>query len=161
MKSGTELRTKHHNSLIARPFPPTSCHREMRCYSTSKARPGNIFHPDFERGLPTYFDLTVRNSLRPPFLIKQPLVCRGSSRCRRVGDRSTASKHGLNYRRHFLSYCGGDIGSLVTKQSTVLKTIVTRTCFHNKLLLVSLCAICFNNSLVNYGCTTLERFYLD
>ena len=31
-------------------------------------RPGDVFHPDFEQGLPTYFDLTVRNSLQPLYI---------------------------------------------------------------------------------------------
>ena len=40
-----------------------------KCNSTSETRPGDVFHPDFE-GLPTYFDLTIRNSLQPSYLIK-------------------------------------------------------------------------------------------
>ena len=31
-------------------------------------RLGDVFHPDFEQGLPTYFDMTVRNSLQPLYI---------------------------------------------------------------------------------------------
>ena len=57
------LRTKRHNALCDVLFNAllvgdSRCRRyiarEMRCDSTSEARPGDIFHPDFERGLPTY-----------------------------------------------------------------------------------------------------------
>ena len=30
--------------------------------------PGDIFHPDFANSRPTYFDISVRNSLLPQFL---------------------------------------------------------------------------------------------
>ncbi len=39
------------------------CRREMKRKSTCETRPGDDFHPDYEQGLPTYFDLTVGNSL--------------------------------------------------------------------------------------------------
>ena len=39
------------------------CRREMKCNSICETRPGDVVYPDFEQGLPTYFDLTVRNSL--------------------------------------------------------------------------------------------------
>ena len=37
-------------------------------------RPGDIFHPDFSDGKPTYFDVSVRNSLLPHFLSRASLV---------------------------------------------------------------------------------------
>ena len=50
------LRTKRHNALCDVLFnallvDDSRCRREMRCASTSEARPGDIFHPDFELGL--------------------------------------------------------------------------------------------------------------
>ena len=33
-------------------------------------RPGDIFYPNFQHGLPTYFDVTVRNSLQPAYLVR-------------------------------------------------------------------------------------------
>ena len=46
------------------------CRREQRCNSTSDMRPGDIFHPNFQHGLPTYIDVTVRNSLQPAYLVR-------------------------------------------------------------------------------------------
>ena len=67
---------KRHNALCELVFnavlvDDSRCRREMKCNSTNEAGPGDIFHPDFERGLPTYFDLTVRNSLQPSYLVKR------------------------------------------------------------------------------------------
>ena len=39
--------------------------REQRLSGASQDRPCYIFHSDFLNGKPTYFDLTVRNSLQP------------------------------------------------------------------------------------------------
>ena len=39
--------------------------REQRLSGASQDRPCDIFHSDFLNGKPTYFDLTVRNSLQP------------------------------------------------------------------------------------------------
>ena len=47
-----------------------NCRKVQRCNSNYNMRPGDVYHPDFEQGLPTYFDLTVRNSLQP-FCIAQ------------------------------------------------------------------------------------------
>ena len=41
--------------------------REQRIFNSSAVRPGDIFHPDFSDGKPTYFDISVRNSLLPHF----------------------------------------------------------------------------------------------
>ena len=46
------------------------CRREQRCTTTSNSRPGDIFHPNFQCGLPTYFDLSVRNYLQPSYIIQ-------------------------------------------------------------------------------------------
>ena len=32
--------------------------------------PGDIFHPNFQHCLPAYFDVTVRNSLQPSYLVQ-------------------------------------------------------------------------------------------
>ena len=42
-----------------------SVKREWSASSQSRNRPGDIFHPDFSNGCPTYFDTSVRNSLTP------------------------------------------------------------------------------------------------
>ena len=59
----------HHTLLIDN----SSCRREQRCLSDDNSRPGDLYHPDFLLGRPAYFDITVRNSLLPQFLINSSL----------------------------------------------------------------------------------------
>ena len=71
----TNLIVKRHDSLCDVIFntllvDDSCCRREQRCNSTSDMRPGDIFHPNFQHGLPTYFDVTVRNSLQPAYLVR-------------------------------------------------------------------------------------------
>ena len=71
----TNLIVKRHDSLCDVIFntllvDDSRCRREQRCNSTSDMRPGDIFHPNFQHGLPTYFDVTVRNSLQPAYLVR-------------------------------------------------------------------------------------------
>ena len=42
-----------------------SVKREQSASSQSRNRPGDIFHPDFSNGRPTYFDISVCNPLTP------------------------------------------------------------------------------------------------
>ena len=44
------------------------------CWGCQLVKSIYSYFPDFERGLPTYFDVTVRNSLQPTFLSILPLV---------------------------------------------------------------------------------------
>ena len=48
--------------------------REQRLSGSSGDRPGDIFHPDFADGRPTYFDVSVRNSLLPQYLNRASLL---------------------------------------------------------------------------------------
>ena len=45
-------------------------------YSIDMSRPSDVFHPDFEQGLPTYFDLTVQNPLQRSCVV-QVVACMG------------------------------------------------------------------------------------
>ena len=51
--------------LHALPVDSANHRKEQRCSSDNSMRPCDVFHSDFEQGLPTYFDATVRNSLQP------------------------------------------------------------------------------------------------
>ena len=69
------LFVKQHDSLCDVIFSTllvddSRCRREQRCNSTSDMRPGDIFNPNFQHGLPTYFDVTVRNPLQPAYLVR-------------------------------------------------------------------------------------------
>jgi hypothetical protein len=34
------------------------------------SRPGDVYHPDFDQGCPTYFDISVCNSLQASYIIQ-------------------------------------------------------------------------------------------
>ena len=77
------LRMKRHNALCEVVFnvllvDDSRCRREMRCSRTSNSRPGDIFHPNFEHSLLTYFEMTVRNFLQPSYLL-QAATCQGAA----------------------------------------------------------------------------------
>lgn len=42
----------------------SSTRREQRIFGDSQDRPGDIFHPDFMDSMPTYFDVSVCNTLQ-------------------------------------------------------------------------------------------------
>ena len=43
----------------------TRVRREERIWGDNRDRPGDIFHPDFDDGRPTYFDISARHTLQP------------------------------------------------------------------------------------------------
>ena len=43
--------------------------REQRVSGESATHPGDVFHPDFCNGSPTYFDVSVRRALHPGALV--------------------------------------------------------------------------------------------
>ena len=46
----------------------------MHIFGSSDMHPGDIFHPNFSDGKPTYFDISMWNSLLPQFLSRASLV---------------------------------------------------------------------------------------
>ena len=79
----TNLVIKRHNALCDTLFHTLHvddfrCRREQRCNTTSNSKPCDIFQPDFQRGLPSHFDVSVRNSLQPSYLI-QAANCAGAA----------------------------------------------------------------------------------
>ena len=130
------LRTKRHNALCDVLFnallvDDSRCRREMRCDSTSEAMPGDINHPDFEQGLPTYFDLTVRNSLQPAYLIKAA-TCAGAAA--EAGELEKDQRHDSlvsSTGSIFYPVVVESLGLWSPNSLQVLKTISRRTSFHN------------------------------
>ena len=61
---------------------------EQRCASDRQLRPGDVFHPSFCNGKPGYFDVTVRNTLQPAFLL------RGAERAGFAAEAGVAACHG-------------------------------------------------------------------
>ena len=127
------MRTKRHNALCDVLFNALwwMILREMRCDSISEARPGDIFHPDFERGLPTYFDLTVRNSLQPAYLIKAA-TCAGAAA--ETGELEKDQRHDSlvsSTGSIFYPIVVESLGLWSPNSLQVLKTIARRISFHN------------------------------
>ena len=64
------LRIRRHDALCnivyhALSQDNSSVRREERIWGDNRDRPGDIFHPDFDDGRPTYFDISVRHTLQP------------------------------------------------------------------------------------------------
>ena len=64
---------RHHNALCdiiwhALLIDNKAARREQTCSSNSKARPGNIFHPDIVDGRPAFFYVTVRNTVQAKYV---------------------------------------------------------------------------------------------
>ena len=58
-------------------------------FNTTK-RPGDVFHPSFHNGKPGYFDVTVRNTLQPAFLLQ------GAERAGFAAEAGVAAKDQLH-----------------------------------------------------------------
>ena len=71
----SKLRIKRHDSLCEILFHALSTdnsnyRRKQRYSSVNMSRPGDMFHPDFDQGLPMYFDISVQNSLQPSYIMQ-------------------------------------------------------------------------------------------
>ncbi len=63
------LRTRRHNALcgilwraLSQDNPNAKC--EQMVIGDIQIRPGDVFHPDFSDGRPTYFDISVRHTMQ-------------------------------------------------------------------------------------------------
>ena len=130
-------------------------------YSTNEARPGDIFHPDFERGLPTYFDLTVRSSLQPSYLVKTA-SCPGAAA--EAGEIEKDQQHDW-----MVSQTGSVFHPLVVEtlglwspnSLEVIKVIARRASFHNNASISNLYAICTSNFQSSCGFLMHKCCWLD
>ena len=80
-------------------------------HSSNQTRPGDVYHPDFERGLPAYFDLSVRSSLQPSFLT-QAASHPGAASDAGEMEKKTTSSECVQHRQPFSSASSRDSGSL-------------------------------------------------
>ena len=72
---GTSWRTRRHDALWdiflhALLVDNVNCRREQQCSPDTNMPPSDVFHPDFEQGSPTYFDVSVWNSFRPQYIVQ-------------------------------------------------------------------------------------------
>ena len=130
----TNLILKHHDALCDVIFntllvDDCRCRSEQNCSRDSRKRPGNIFHPNFQHGLPAYFDVTVRNSLQPSYLVQA--ACYAGAAAQAGEDESlTASNDGIRNRKAYLNHlllsllvCGRP-NSLRTLKNTARKASI-------------------------------------
>ena len=95
---GQSFTTKRHDGLSEVVYNAlltgdSRCRREARCSSSNQTRPGDVYHPDFDRGLPAYFDLSVRSSLQPSFLTQ---AASHSGAASEAGEMEKDERHHLN-----------------------------------------------------------------
>ena len=132
------LRIQRHNSLRdilwhALLQDNSETRREQRISGTTQERPGDILHPNFIDSRPTYFDVSVTNTLQPRNL-NRALSSAG------VAALETEMKKDAKYEEHIRSH-GGRFVPLVVETLglwspsalTTLKSIANRTTFKNGL----------------------------
>ena len=107
--------------------------REQRLSGASQDRPGDIFHPDFLNGKPTYFDLTVRNSLQPG-IINLSSISAGVAGLQ--GEQSKDSKYANTVEKaggEFVPLAVETLGLWTPFARKMLSQIAARTIVHNGL----------------------------
>ena len=105
--------------------------REQRIFSSSAVRPGDIFHPDFSDGKPTYFDISVRNSLLPHFLSRASLVAGVASS---AGEMDKDAKYDHNVSSAgcvFFPLVVETLGLWTDSSISLLRRIAARTTLHS------------------------------
>ena len=101
--------------------------REQHCGGYDNSRPGDVYHPDFLLGRPAYFDITIRNSFQPSYVVHSA-HCAGAAAA--AGEIEKDDRHmanvevagGLFYPLVVESYCTWSPNSL-----QILKTIARRS----------------------------------
>ncbi|XP_062512057.1 uncharacterized protein LOC134187899 [Corticium candelabrum] len=142
---GQSLTTKRHDALCEVVYnalltDDSRCRREARCSSSNQTRPGDVYHPDFERGLPAYFDLSVRSSLQPSFLTQAASHPGAASD---AGEMEKDERHHLNVSSTgslFHPLVVETLGLWTAASLQVLKIIARRASFkHNVSISQSVC----------------------
>ena len=110
-----------------------NCRKEQRCNTDTCARPSDIFHPAFEQGCATYFDVTVTNTMQPSYLT-QTAYSVGNAAA--AGERGKDQHHEANVTSTgsiFHPLVCESLGLWSPHSLEVLKTIVRRLSFKRNL----------------------------
>ncbi len=110
-----------------------NCRKEQRCNTDTCARPGGIFHPDFEQGCATYFDVTVRNTMQPSY-VTQTAYSAGNAAA--AGEREKDQRHEAKVTSTwsiFHPLVCESLGLWSPHSLEVLKTIARRLSFKRNL----------------------------
>ena len=132
------LRIRRHDTLSDVRFHAllvdnANCRREQRCSSDNSTRPGDVFHPDFDQGRPTYFDIKVRNSLQLSYIVQ---AAHHAVAAAETGEKEKEQHHeahaGYSNRKCFSSFGMRNLWTLVTAQFAGLEVYRTTTIFQRK-----------------------------
>ena len=107
--------------------------REQTCSSNCKARPGDIFHPDFVDGRPAFFDVTARNTVQAKYVCEAAEMAGAAARAGELERITNTSNRYWNvedcstlWRWNLLSFGFWTQASLQT-----LRTIAAKTTTYN------------------------------
>ena len=113
--------------------------REEHIWGDSRDRPGDIFHPDFDDGRPTYFDISVRHTLQPGNL-NRASVNAGAAAV--AGEMGKDQKHAANVELvggRFHPLVMETLGVWTASSLSTLRTIAARTTVRNGLMAKQAC----------------------
>ena len=96
-------------------------------------RPGDVFHPDFLEGKPAYFDISIRNSLLPQFIINSATHA-GSAAA--AGELEKDDKYDKDVS---VSVDSRNVGHLVSKQSADFEDHCFAECSYQQCVCQSSC----------------------
>ena len=96
-------------------------------------RPGDVFHPDFEQGSPTYFDVSVQNSFQPQYIVQAAQYAGVEAE---AGEKEKDSRH-----EGFMKATGSVLHPLIVEtfglwsshSLLVIKNTARRIAFHENL----------------------------
>ena len=132
------LRIRRHDALCnivyhALSQDNSSVRREERIWGESRDRPGDIFHPDFDDGHPTYFDISVRHMLQPGNLNR---ASTNAGAAAIAGEMEKDQKHAANVERiggRFHPLVMETLGVWTASSLSTLHAIAARTTVRNGL----------------------------
>ena len=117
--------------------------REQRCGGDHLDRPGDVYHPNFERGRPAFFDVSVRHTLRPDLISRaaeQPGVAA------LLGEKEKDDRHAEEVERAgglFFPLVVETFGVWAPASLVVVKDVARRTTTHGGLS----CSVAWSNLL--------------
>ncbi len=110
----------------------SSTRREQRIFGDSQDKSGDVYHPDFAEGKPTYFDLSVSNTLQPSTINKSSSNA-GAAGLRGEGRKD--DKHASNVESvdgTFIPLVVESLGLWTPFAAKTLSLIAGRTTLHIK-----------------------------
>ena len=95
------LRIKRHDALCDIVFHTlledhSGTRREQHCGGYDNSHPGDVYHPDFLLGRPAYFDITIKNSFQPSYVVHSAHCAGAAAAAGEIGkdDRHMAMQRG-------------------------------------------------------------------